>query len=69
VTEPGQYTFKFGRLTVTADDLAIWQQFPAACFTLVPLKTSDEGEEYRLGSFDIGGLPQQISGAKFSAGS
>ena len=35
VTEPGRYMFRFGWLTVTADDLAIWRQFPDAAFTLV----------------------------------
>jgi hypothetical protein len=28
VTEPGRYMFKFGWLTITADDLAIWQKYP-----------------------------------------
>jgi hypothetical protein len=46
--------FKFGWLTVTADDLAIWKQFPSATFTLIALKPSADGEEYRLGSFEIG---------------
>ena len=46
--------FKFGWLTVTSEDLAIWKQFPAAGFTLVSLKPGEGGEEYRLGSFDIG---------------
>jgi hypothetical protein len=45
--------FKFGWLTVTAEDLAIWKQFPAAEFTLVPVNSSEDGEGYRLGSFDI----------------
>jgi hypothetical protein len=45
--------FKFGWLSVTADDLAIWKQFPAAAFTLVPLESGKDGEEYRLGLFDI----------------
>jgi hypothetical protein len=45
VTEPGW-------LTVTADDLAIWRQFPNAAFTLV--RTANEaGEEYRLGTFEL----------------
>jgi hypothetical protein len=35
VTEPGRYMFRFGWLTVTAEDLAVWQQFPNAAFTLV----------------------------------
>jgi hypothetical protein len=47
--------FKFGWLTVTAEDLAIWKQFPTANFTLIPLNSSEDGE-YRLGSFDIGSL-------------
>src|SRR5216684_7951176 len=34
VTEPGRYMFKFGWLTVTADDLAIWEKYPNAAFTL-----------------------------------
>ena len=33
VTEPGRYMFKFGWLTITADDLAIWQAYPNAAFT------------------------------------
>ncbi len=49
--------FKFGWLTVTADDLAIWKQFPGAAFTLVPLDPSEDGEEYRLGLFNIGDQP------------
>jgi hypothetical protein len=54
VTEPGRFMFKFGWLTVTADELAIWKQFPDAAFTLVSSKPSEDGEEYCLGSFDIG---------------
>jgi hypothetical protein len=49
--------FKFGWLTVTAEDLTIWKQFSAATFTLVPIEPSEDGEEYRLGSFDIGNRP------------
>jgi hypothetical protein len=57
VTEPGRYLFRFGWLTVTAEDLAIWQQFPGAAFTLVPHNPSEDGDEYRLGLFDIGDRP------------
>src|ERR1700682_5979117 len=35
VTDPGRYMFKFGWLTITADDLAIWQAHPNAAFTLL----------------------------------
>jgi hypothetical protein len=45
--------FKFGWLTITAEDLAIWQQFPATTFTLIPVNAGEDGE-YKLGLFDIG---------------
>jgi hypothetical protein len=64
VTEPGRYMFRFGWLTITPDDLAIWTQFPDASFTLVqtsvpPLATETdepsiaETEEYHLGAFEL----------------
>ena len=60
-TDPGRYMFRFGWLTITADDLAIWQAYPNAAFTLIRTLTSppaenDEetvGEEFRLGTFDL----------------
>jgi hypothetical protein len=58
VTEPGRYMFTFGWLTVTSEDLAVWEQFPNAAFTLV--KTADAanaedeaGEEFHLGAFEL----------------
>jgi len=67
VTEPGRYMFTFGWLTVTSDDLKIWNQFPDAAFTLVELPTRHEradtadteeadevhAEEFHLGTFDL----------------
>jgi hypothetical protein len=54
VTEPGRYMFRYGWLTVTAEDLAVWQQFPEAAFTLVYLPDSEDGrEEFHLGAFDL----------------
>jgi hypothetical protein len=66
VTEPGRYMFTFGWLTVTPEDLAVWNQFPEAAFTLVELpasrdedsesaEASDEvrGEEFHLGTFEL----------------
>ena len=64
VTEPGRYMFKFGWLTITADDLAIWQKYPTAAFTLYSTsvatapetddKTDEEAaEEFRLGTFEL----------------
>ena len=56
VTEPGRYMFRFGWLTITAEDLAIWQQFPDAVFALVqtPAATATEaGEDFHLGAFEL----------------
>jgi hypothetical protein len=66
VTEPGRYMFKFGWLTITADDLAVWEQYPSAAFavysTAAKTPSGDEiedeaGEEFRLGSFEIRSEP------------
>jgi hypothetical protein len=55
VTEPGRYMFRFGWLTVTAEDLAIWEQFPNAAFSLVRTTAAMDvvGEEFRLGTFEL----------------
>jgi hypothetical protein len=55
VTEPGRYMFTFGWLTIAAEDLGVWEQFPDAVFTLVKITTAaDATEEFRLGAFEIG---------------
>ena len=55
VTEPGRYIFRFGWLTVMAEDLAVWEQFPNAAFTLVATAAATDvvGEEFRLGTFEL----------------
>ena len=61
VTDPGRYMLTFGWLTITANDLAIWQAYPNAAFTLIRTLTSsptktDEGpvnEEFCLGTFEL----------------
>jgi hypothetical protein len=58
VTEPGRYLFKFGWLTITAEDLAIWEKFPNAAYTLYSTVTATEvgdetDEEFRLGTFEL----------------
>jgi hypothetical protein len=46
--------FKFGWLTVTADDLAVWKLYPNAAFTLMTRATADDGkDEFRLGTFEL----------------
>jgi hypothetical protein len=48
--------FRFGWLTVAVEDIAVWEQFPNAAFTLVKTKTTaeDANEEFRLGAFELG---------------
>jgi hypothetical protein len=54
VTEPGRYMFTFGWLTVAAEDLAVWEQFPDAVFTLVKsVAAPDSPEEFHLGAFEL----------------
>ena len=53
VREPGRYLFTFGWLTITADDIAIWQRYPNAAFTRIVQPAADDGDEFRLGAFDI----------------
>jgi hypothetical protein len=46
--------FKFGWLTVTAEDLAIWKQYPNAAFTLLRTAPVEKAEdEFRLGTFEL----------------
>lgn len=54
VTEPGRYMFTFGWVTITAEDLAIWNQFPNASFALVRMPAADGEDEFQLGAFDPG---------------
>jgi hypothetical protein len=59
VAEPGRYLFKFGWLTITAADIAIWQGHPNAALTLVRLPetaamtSEDIAEEYHLGAIEL----------------
>jgi hypothetical protein len=48
--------FRFGWLTIAAEDLAVWGQFPDAVFTLVKTAAAtptDEAEEFHLGAFEL----------------
>ena len=56
VSEPGRYMFRFGWLAITAEDLAVWEQFPDASFALVKTAgatQTDETEEFHLGAFEL----------------
>ena len=54
VTQPGRYQFKFGWLTITADDLWVWENYPSAAFTLIKnASAKNEIEEFRLGTFEL----------------
>jgi hypothetical protein len=53
ITEPGRYMFRFGWLTVTTDDLAVWQQYPQAAFTLVRMTADMDADEFHLGAFEL----------------
>ena len=56
VKEPGRYMFRFGWLTITAEDIAVWDQFPDALFALVKtaaVTATDETEEFHLGAFEL----------------
>ena len=54
--------FRFGWLTIAADDLAVWEQFPDAVFALVKMAAvpvtdavaaADGAEEFHLGAFEL----------------
>jgi hypothetical protein len=52
--------FRFGWLTITAQDLAVWEQFPDALFALVQsaaTPATEAGEEFHLGAFEIAEHP------------
>lgn len=55
ITEPGRYMYRFGWLTVTPEDLAVWKQYPQAMFTLLKLPSteSDAVDEFHLGAFEL----------------
>jgi hypothetical protein len=58
VTEPGRYMLRFGWVTITAEDLAIWEQYQNAAFILYTPVSSTEteetiGEEFRLGIVEL----------------
>lgn len=55
ITEPGRYLYTFGWLTVSTEDISVWEKYPNAVFTLVNARTEAgaSAEEYRLGTFEL----------------
>jgi hypothetical protein len=54
VTEPCRYMLRFGWLTITAEDLWVWENYPTAAFTLIrTANTQTEADEFRLGTFEL----------------
>jgi len=45
--------FKFGWVTITAQDIAVWEQFPTAAFTLVGTGGAESEDEFHLGAFEL----------------
>jgi hypothetical protein len=60
-TEPGRYMFTFGWVNITAEDLAIWKEFPNASFALVRMLTANNEDDFQLGAFDPGDLGETHS--------
>lgn len=46
----GRYMFKFGWVTISEDDLAVWRNYPEATFALY--EAPGQNGDFRLGSFD-----------------
>jgi hypothetical protein len=44
---------KFGWVTITTEDLAIWEKYPEADFALYDVAGGESNDEYRLGSVDL----------------
>jgi hypothetical protein len=53
-SQPGRYVFKFGWLTISAEDLAEWERYPNAVFAYFrTVKATEEaGEDFR-GTFEL----------------
>ena len=59
VTAPGRYMFKFGWVTITEAELAVWRQFPLAAFTLYRPHAAETEDDFRLGAFELPDDPER----------
>ena len=62
VESAGRYMFKFGWVTITAEDIAIWSEYPEATFALYEVQGTEENNEYRLGSVLLRETPEGTPG-------
>lgn len=53
VMRPDRYEYSYGWLTIAAEDVAVWEVYPDALFTLVNVRSADSMDEYRLGTFEL----------------
>ncbi|HEY0328839.1 MAG TPA: hypothetical protein VGC77_07025 [Rhodopseudomonas sp.] len=53
VTEPGQYRYRFGFVIVSANDIAIWQRYPNAAFTVIEPSVYAEQRIFKLGTVEL----------------
>lgn len=53
VTEPGQYRYRFGFVVITGKDIAIWQRYPNAAFTVIEPSVYAEQRIFKLGAVDL----------------
>jgi hypothetical protein len=49
VTSPGRYMLRFGCVVITAEELAIWEQFPNAEFALFEQPSTEPNGEFQIG--------------------
>jgi hypothetical protein len=56
-TEPGQYRYRFGFVIVSARDIAIWQQYPDAVFSVIEPSVYAEQRIFKLGTFELRDRP------------
>jgi hypothetical protein len=53
--------FRVGWLTVSPEDISVWEKFPDALFALVKTAAAENGEEFHRGTFELrtGPLPNE----------
>jgi hypothetical protein len=52
-SEPGDYQYRLGHVTITLDDLAIWNKHPKAAFTVINVSANPDVRTFVLGKFEL----------------